>query len=68
MTTKFYTSSQAAEILNLDPSRILQLCRAKRLGYSTLKHGRAWIITDTEIAEFQRIGALSAGRPKSKPE
>jgi hypothetical protein len=60
----FYTSRQAAEILKLDPSRILQLCRSKRLGYSTEKHGKAWVITDVEIAEFQRIGALSAGRPK----
>lgn len=63
---EFYTSKEAAELLKLDQSRILQLCRAKRLGYSTLKHGKAWVITADEIAKFRGIGALPAGRPPNK--
>lgn len=63
----FYTSVQAAAIMQLDVSRVLQLCRQKRLGYTSAKFGKQWVITDAEIAEYQRIGALAAGRPV-KPE
>lgn len=61
---EWYTSKEAAEILQLDQSRILQLCRAKRLGQSSEKHGKLWVITHAEIEEFKRIGALPAGRPR----
>ena len=60
---EFFTAREAAKELDLDVSRILQLCRAKRLGYSTEKFGKQWVITAKEIAQFKQIGALPAGRP-----
>lgn len=61
--TKFYTSVQAAAILQLDVSRVLQLCRQKRLGQTSAKFGKQWVISDAEIEEYQRIGKLDGGRP-----
>lgn len=62
--TKFHTAKETAAILSLDVSRVLQLCRKGRLGYSTEKHGKQWVITDVEIARYQNIGPLPSGRPK----
>ena len=65
---KRYTTNEAAKELDVDVSRILQLCRQRRLGYSTPKHGQAWVITDTEIARYRSIGPKPPGRPATKPE
>ncbi len=59
----FHSASETAKILGIDVSRVLQLCRQGRLGQSTERHGKRWVITDDEIAEFQRIGKLPSGRP-----
>lgn len=61
---KIYTSGEAAAELGLDVSRILQLCRSGRLGYTQPKHGSAWVITASEIARYRSVGPLPAGRPK----
>ncbi len=60
------TSTQAAAELNIDVSRVLQLCRAGRLGHSRPKHGKAWVITWTEINAYRTEGPLPSGRPKKK--
>ena len=66
---KRYTSTEAAAELDLDVSRILQLCRGGRLGYSSPKHGKAWVITAAEIARYREIGPQPPGRPrKQEPE
>ena len=63
---KHYTSTEAAMELGVNSSRILQLCRSGRLGYSLPKHGKAWVITEKEIAEFRLIGPKPAGRPRKE--
>lgn len=63
---KLYTALEAASELELDRSRILQLCRAGRLGQTHPKHGQAWVITAAEIARYRSVGPLDAGRPKKK--
>lgn len=60
---KTYTASEAAQKLNVDVSRILKLCRDQRLGYSNPKFGRAWVITDAEIARYIALGPNPSGRP-----
>lgn len=62
---KFLTVAQAAKELDLSQSRIWKLCQAGRLGHTTLRHGKSWVITDKEIAEFRATGPLPAGRPKT---
>lgn len=64
---KTYTSVEAAVELNVDTSRILYLCRQKRLGYTIPKHGSAWVITQNEIDIYRAIGPKRPGRPK-KPK
>lgn len=63
---QYLTASEAAKELDLDVSRILQLCRKKRLGYSSEKFGKQWVITADEIAKFRAEGPRSGGRPKEK--
>ena len=66
---KTYTSTEAAKELDIDISRVLQLCRSGRLGYEVPKHGKAWVITDAEIARYRSIGPRHAGRPPNpEPE
>lgn len=60
---KTYTASETAKELDIDQSRVLQLCRAGRLGYTHPKHGKAWVITDCEIARYRSLGPRHAGRP-----
>lgn len=61
---KIYTTTEAAVELDLDASRIMQLCRAKRLGYTLPKHGNAWVITEKEIEAFRKAGPKKPGRPR----
>lgn len=61
-----YTAQEVAEILGLDDSRIRQLCRKKRLGYTLPKNGLGWVITDYEIRNYCERGPLKPGR-KKKP-
>lgn len=66
MTTplqEFLTASEAAAELELDVSRILQLCRQGRLGYSTAKFGKQWVITRDEIKKYREKGPKKPGRP-----
>lgn len=64
-TTGINSVADACVKLDLDESTVKALCRNRRLGYTFPKVGRAWIITDEEIAEFKRIGPLAGGRPKA---
>ncbi len=63
---KTYTSAEAAEELQIDVSRVLQLCRAGRMGGT--KFGKAWVITAGEIARYQSLGPRASGRPKKQSE
>lgn len=63
---KTYTSNEAAAELGIDVSRVLQLCRAGRLGHT--KHGNAWVIKASDIARFRSVGPLPSGRPEKKPD
>lgn len=57
------TTAEAAKLLNLDVSRIRQLCINGKLKAS--KRGRDWWITKAEV---ERFAALSrpAGRPRKQ--
>ena len=57
-----FTSNEAAEELQIDPSRIRKLCRAKRMG---TKIGRDWMITAAELKRYRKIGKLKPGRKSS---
>lgn len=63
---KTYTALETAKELDIDRSRVLQLCRAGRLGVSQPKHGQAWVITAAEIARYRSVGPKPAGRPVKK--
>jgi len=74
-TQQHYTTLETAVELDVDVSRILLLCRRKRLGYTLPRHGRAWVITAQEIAAYREIGPIKPGpprkpkrRPKPKPK
>ena len=58
------TSAEAAEELGIDVSRVLQLCRAGRLG--STKHGRSWVITTAEIHRYTQAGPRPPGRPRKQ--
>jgi len=57
-----HSAKDAASILNLDVSRVKQLCRGGRLG---TKCGHYWVITDEQIAAFRAAGP---GKPGPKPK
>lgn len=61
---KTYTTLQAAVELDIDPSRVLILCKEKRLGYTLPRHGVQWVITDEEIATYRSLGPRPPGRPR----
>lgn len=61
---KTFSASKTALELDIDVSRVLLLCRQKRLGYTLPKINGAWVITDAEIAEYRRIGPKKPGRPR----
>lgn len=59
-TTRFFTVAQAAERLGLSYSRILQFCKAGRLGR---QYGRAWLIEDAQLRAFAKL-KRKPGKPK----
>ena len=59
---KTFTSTEAAKELEIDVSRVLQLCRAGRLG--SQKFGKSWMITAAEIARYRSLGPRPSGRPE----
>ena len=59
----FHTVAQTALILLVDESFVRRLCRQNRLGYTIPREGRAWKITDGEIAKYQEDGPRPVGRP-----
>lgn len=63
---KTYTATEAAAELQIDVSRVLRLCKTKRLGYTLPKFGKAWVITLAEIARYRLAGPRASGRPKKK--
>lgn len=65
---KTYTTSEAAADIGITRSRVLQLCLDGRLGYTLPRHGRAWQITEDEIAKYMLIGDLPSGRPAKKTD
>jgi len=58
------SASQVAQRLKIDVSRVVLLCRAGRLGYSLPKSGRAWVITEEELAQYLALGPKKSGRPR----
>lgn len=64
MMQRLYTALEAAIELNVDLSRVLQLCRAKRLGYTNPKLKGRWVITAGEIETYRALGPRKSGRPK----
>lgn len=58
------TSTEAARILNVNQSRIRQLCGSGRI--HAVKQGRDWWITDAEVERFAAAPRRKAGRPSSK--
>jgi excisionase family DNA binding protein len=60
---KTYTVTETAKLLQLDASRVLQICKDGRLGHTVPRHGRAWVITQDEIDRFIALGPRKAGRP-----
>lgn len=61
---KQLTVAQAAEILKLHISRVEQLCRTGRLGYTVPRFGKSWVITEDEITQYLASGPRKAGRPR----
>lgn len=52
------TTSDAARVLGVDPSRVRVLCRTGRLGR---KHGHAWLITSQDIDAYRAAGPRKSG-------
>lgn len=67
---KIYSAVETAAILGVDPSRVLFLCRQKRLGYTLPKTPRGgWQITENEIDTYKALGPRPPGKPKKpKPQ
>lgn len=64
---KTFSASKTALELDIDVSRVLLLCRQKRLGYTLPKVNGAWVITEDEIKTYLALGPRKPGRPK-KPK
>lgn len=56
-----YTGTTAAQRLGVTPSRVALWCREGRL--PAIKRGAAWIITERDLAAFERIPRWP-GRPR----
>ena len=56
---KLYTCLEAAEALGITDTRVRVLCRSGRLGR---KHGRAWMITDTDLKRYRDAGPMPPGK------
>jgi excisionase family DNA binding protein len=66
--TKQYTVQEAAMVLGVDSSLIARLCRQRRLGFTIPRHGRAWVITAQELADYSLNGRKRAGRRAKQRE
>jgi len=53
------TTNEAADRLNVDPSRVRVLCRSGRLGK---KFGRDWVITHADVRRYLKAGPRKPGR------
>lgn len=62
-TTGINSIADACVKLDLDESTVKYMCRNRRLGYTFQKIGRAWVITDEEIASLKAAGPRPPGRP-----
>ena len=60
---KFFTSKQAAEMLNMTQSEIRRAIIERRL--PAIKHGRDWLIKYEDVTNYKKS---AAGRPKRKNE
>ena len=58
---RYLTTTEAAAILGVDPSRVRLLCQRGRI--KTIKIGNAYAISDRELARFAAI-PRRAGRPR----
>jgi len=57
------TTAEAAELLNVSPSRVLQHIKAGRL--LAMKIGRDWILTPQAVAAFEpHPNGRRGGRPR----
>ena len=52
MPTKYLTTREAAKLLGISQSRVVQFCREDRLGR---KIGRNWAITRAQLERFRGI-------------
>ena len=64
METKLLSTSQAAEILGVDDSRVRQLILSGKL--PSMQIGRAHLIKEADLSLVKTYG--KAGRPKKEPE
>jgi excisionase family DNA binding protein len=58
---RYFTTTEAAAILHVDPSRVRLLCQQGRI--NTIKVGNTYAISDDELARFAAT-PRQAGRPR----
>jgi len=56
---RVYTCREAAAALGVDQTRVRVLCRSGRLGR---KHGRAWLISDSDLKRYRDAGPIPPGK------
>ena len=61
---RYYTTTEAAARLNLDPSRVRILCQQGRI--ETIKVGDVYGIAETELDRFAQL-ERPRGRPRIHP-
>ena len=58
---RYYTTTEAAAVLHLDPSRVRLLCKLGRI--KTIKVGNTYAIPDDELERFATL-VRQPGRPR----
>lgn len=64
MSGEQFGVGEAATRLGLDVTMVRRLCRAGLLGYTNARLGRAWIITQDELATYLNGPRRRPGRPR----
>ena len=58
---RYFTTTEAADVLHLDPSRVRLLCKLGRI--KTIKVGNTYAIPDDELDRFAAL-VRQPGRPR----
>ena len=58
---RYFTTTEAATVLNIDPSRVRLLCKLGRI--ETIKIGNTYGIAESELERFAALQRLP-GRPR----